>query len=97
MNQDWRKILMFGAFGAAAYLFLSGKRSGGFAAAGVGLAALAAEHPERFEEIWNDMPDYLDRGHRVVNGLQTLIDRIAEHRQTLQSFRGGREEYRASR
>jgi hypothetical protein len=93
---DWKKVLMFGAFGAAAYLMISGKRNAGFAAVGVGLAALAAEHPERFEEIWNQAPDYLERGHRIVNGVQTLLDRIAEHTQTIQSLRGNRQEYRAS-
>ena len=87
--EDWKKVLMFGAFGAAAYLVLSGKRGAGFAAAGVGLAALAAEHPERFEEVWNQVPDYLERGHRVVNSVQTIVDRIAEHRSSLQQLRSG--------
>ncbi len=90
---EWKKYLMFGAFGVAAYLLVSGKRGGGFAAAGVGLAALAAEHPERFEQIWNQAPEYLEKGHRIVNGIQTLLDRIAEHKETLQSIRGGREDY----
>ncbi len=94
---EWKKVLMFGAFGAAAYLLISGKRSAGFAACGIGLAALASEHPERFEEIWNQAPDYLERGHRIVNGIQTLLDRVAEHTHTIQSIRSGREEYRASR
>jgi hypothetical protein len=93
---DWKRVLMFGAFGAATYLMISGKRGAAFAAAGVGLAALAAEHPERFEEFWNQAPDYLERGHRIVNGIQTLLDRIAEHKGTIQSIRGSsRPEYRA--
>jgi len=85
--EDWKKVLMYGAFGAAAYLLISGKRGAGFAAAGVGLAALASDHPERFEEIWNQVPDYLDRGHRVVNGVQTIIDRVAEHKDSLRGLR----------
>ena len=85
--EDWKKVLMYGAFGAAAYLLISGKRGAGFAAAGVGLAALASDHPERFEEIWNQVPDYLDRGHRVVNGVQTIIDRVVEHKDSLRGLR----------
>src|SRR5205807_6398736 len=63
-KHDWKKILMFGAFGAAVYFLLSGRRAAGMASAGVGLAALASDHPEKFEQIWNQAPEYLDRGHR---------------------------------
>ena len=87
MNRDWKKILMFGAFGASAYFLLSGKRAAGMATAGVGLAVLASEHPEKFEQIWNQAPEYLDRGHRIVNGIQSLVERISEHAQNWQQMR----------
>ncbi|HET9743132.1 MAG TPA: hypothetical protein VFQ00_10310 [Terriglobales bacterium] len=88
MNQgDWKKIVMYGAFGAAAYFLLSGKRSVGMATAGVGLAVLAADNPEKFEQIWNQAPEYLERGHRIVNGIQSLVERISEHAQSWQQMR----------
>jgi hypothetical protein len=87
MNTDWKKILMFGAFGAAAYFLLSGKRAAGMASAGVGLAALASEYPDKFEQVWNQAPEYLDRGHRIVNGIQSLVERITEHAQSWQQMR----------
>jgi hypothetical protein len=98
MNRtDWKKVLTWVSLGAAGYLLLSGKRAAGMAAAGIGLAALASEHPEKFEKIWNEAPEYLDRGHRIVNGIQSLLDRIAQHSASLQTMRGGRQEseYRA--
>src|SRR5215813_3082656 len=98
MNQtDWKKILTWVSLGAAGVLLLSGKRAAGMAAAGIGLAALASEHPEKFEKIWNEAPEYLDRGHRIVNGIQSLLERIAQHTATVQTIRGGRQdsEYRA--
>lgn len=85
---DWKKVLMFGAFGAAAYFLLSGKRAAGMASAGIGLAALASDHPEKFEQVWNQAPEYLDRGHRIVNGIQSLVERISEHAQSWQQMRG---------
>src|SRR5438045_8689682 len=88
MSRDWKRILMVGAFGAAAYFLLSGKRAAGMATAGVGLAVLAAEHPEKFEQIWNQAPEYLDRGHRIVNGIQSLVERISEHAQSWKQMRG---------
>jgi hypothetical protein len=85
---DWKKIVMFSAFGAAIYFLVTGKRGAGMATAGVGLAALATEYPEKFEQIWNQAPEYLDRGHRIVNGIQSLVDRISEHAQNWQQMRG---------
>jgi hypothetical protein len=87
MGQDWKKILMFGAFGASVYFLISGKRAAGMASAGVGLAALASEYPEKFEQVWNQAPEYLDRGHRIVNGIQSLVERISEHAQSWQQMR----------
>jgi len=87
MNRDWKKIVMFGAFGASAYFALSGKRAAALASAGVGLAALASEYPDKFEQIWNQAPEYLDRGHRIVNGIQSLVERIGEHAQSWQQMR----------
>jgi hypothetical protein len=87
MKHEWKKILIFGAFGAAAYFLFSGKRAAGLASAGVGVAALASEYPEKFEHVWNQAPEYIDRGHRIVNGIQALVERISEHAQSWQQMR----------
>jgi len=87
MKRDWKRFLIFGAFGAAAYFLLSGKRAAGLASAGVGVAALASEYPEKFEQVWNQAPEYIDRGHRIVNGIQALVERISEHAQSWQQVR----------
>jgi hypothetical protein len=78
IQENWKKALMVGAFAGAAYLLISGRRPAGFALAGIGVAVLAAEHPQRFEEVWNQAPHYLDRGTKVVNQISDLIDKIAE-------------------
>lgn len=90
INDNWKKMLMVGAFAGAAYLLFSGRRPAGFALAGIGMAVLAAEHPERFEEIWNQAPQYLDRGTKVVNQIGDLVDRIAEQGAKFQQMRGHR-------
>src|SRR4051812_23114158 len=88
-SADWKRIAMFGCFGAAVDFLVSGKKAAGMAAAGLGLATLASEHPEKFEQVWNNMPDYLDRGHRIVNGIQTLIERVSESANNVRAMRGG--------
>jgi hypothetical protein len=87
INENWKKMLMVGAFAGAAYLLISGRRPAGFALAGIGLAVLAAEHPERFEEIWNQAPHYIDRGTKVVNQISDLVDKIAEQGSKFQQMR----------
>jgi len=89
INENWKKMLMVGAFAGAAYLLISGRRPAGFALAGIGMAVLAAEHPQRFEEVWNQAPHYLDRGTKVVNQIGELIDKIAEQGSKFQQMRQG--------
>jgi hypothetical protein len=89
INENWKKALMVGAFAGAAYLLISGRRPAGFALAGIGMAVLAAEHPQRFEEVWNQAPHYLDRGTKVVNQISDLIDKVAEQGTKFSQMRRG--------
>ena len=77
---DWKKVLVYGSFAAGAVLFLTGRRSAGIAVAGAGVAALAAEHPEKFEELWKRMPDYVEKSGRLMDGIANFLERLAEHR-----------------
>jgi hypothetical protein len=82
---NWKKTLMYGSFAAGAVLFFTGRRSAGLVATGVGIATLAADNPEKFQELWRRMPDYLDKGVKLVDkGVKlvdmatTFLDRMAE-------------------
>ena len=87
LSENWKKGLMYGSLAGAAVLFLSGRRPASFALAGVGLAVLAAEHPEKFEEVWNNAPEYLDRGTKLVHGLGQFVEKLAEQGQKLQQMK----------
>jgi hypothetical protein len=76
---DWKKVLMYGSFAAGAILILTGRRPAGLAVAGIGLATLASEHPEKFEEIWQHMPEYVEKGSKFVDMAATFLERIGEH------------------
>jgi len=79
-TMDWKKVLAYGSFAAGAVLFLTGRRSAGVVVAGVGVATLAAEHPEKFDELWKRMPEYVDKGGRLMDGIANFLERLAEHR-----------------
>ncbi len=75
---NWKKALIFGSLGVGAYLLITGKRPVGVATATVGLAVLAAEYPERFEQVWSQAPEYLYRGTQIFSGLSRIVERFAE-------------------
>ena len=75
---DWKKGIIYGSFAAGALLFLTGRRPAGLVVAGVGLATLAVEHPERFEELWNRLPEYIDKGSKLVDGAATFLEKLSQ-------------------
>ena len=77
--KHWKRILFASAAGTSAVLFLRGKRSAAFVAAGTGLAALAMEYPAAFAEVRGTLPSMLRTGGIVK--LATQLGRIAmQHR-----------------
>lgn len=62
----WKKALVLGTIGGAALLFMKRRYPAGVLASGVGLALLASEYPEKFEAVRRQLPEYFDRGMRVM-------------------------------
>ena len=76
---NWKRAVVFGSFGAAAFFLITGKRPVGIVLAGVGVAVLAAEYPERFRQAWDRAPEFLERGNQLVTGVSRALDRLAEY------------------
>jgi len=75
---DWKKTLIYGSLAAGAVLFLTGRRPAGLAVAGIGLATFASENPEKFEELWRRMPEYIDKGSKFVDMAATFLERLGQ-------------------
>ncbi len=76
--EAWKKALFLGAMGAAALLLVKKRYPAGVLAAGAGLALLASEYPEKFEWVRRALPDYFDRGMRVMEMAGQAGRRITE-------------------
>ncbi len=74
----WKKALVVGAIGSATVLFLKKKYPAGVLATGVGLAVLAAEYPDKFDKVRRSLPDYFDRGMRVMEMAGRAGKRISD-------------------
>ncbi len=79
--KTWKRAVVFGSLAAGAVLVVTGKRPAGIAAATVGLAILASEYPEKFEQIWEHAPDYVTRGVQIFQTLTQIAERFAQEAQ----------------
>jgi len=74
----WKKAVVAGSVTAATVLFMKKRYPAGVLATGVALAVLAAEYPEKFEQVRRSLPDYFDRGMRVMEMAGRAGQRISD-------------------
>jgi hypothetical protein len=75
---SWKKAVVAGSIGAATIFFLKRRFPAGVLASGVALAIVAAEYPEKFEKVRQSLPDYFDRGMRVMEMAGRAGQRITD-------------------
>jgi hypothetical protein len=75
---NWKRAVIAGSAGAAAILMLKGKRPAGVLAAGVGLAVLASEYPEKFTQIREEIPGYVRQGTKFLDMAMSVGTKIGE-------------------
>jgi hypothetical protein len=76
--ENWKRAVVAGSAGAAAILLLKGKRPAGVLVAGVGLAVLASEYPERFSQIREEIPSYVRQGTRFIDLAMKIGSKIGD-------------------
>jgi hypothetical protein len=76
--ENWKKGLLVGSAAVALIMLLKGNKTAGLIAGGVGLATLAAEYPEKFAEIRENLPDYVERGTTYLDVVSRVGERLAE-------------------
>ncbi len=79
--RTWRKALVIGSLSAGAFMLIKGHRPAGVVLATVGLAVLATEYPDKFEDIWEQAPEYIYRGTQIFSTLSRIAERFAEEAQ----------------
>jgi hypothetical protein len=93
--QGWKRAVIFGSIGAGAMLLVTGRRPAGMAFTAAGLAILASEYPEKFEAVWENAPEYLQKGMQIFSTLQKLGEGFAEEaeRRSVNTWRQVRSQY----
>ena len=76
--EAWKKAVVAGSVGTSAVLFLKKKWPAGVLTAGIALAVLASEYPEKFQDVRESLPGYFDRGMRLLDMTSRVGQRIAQ-------------------
>jgi hypothetical protein len=76
--ENWKVALVGGAAGVGTAMLLKKKWTAGIILAGVGLATLASEYPEKFAEVRRSLPNFIERGNNFLEIATRVGDRLAE-------------------
>lgn len=76
--ENWKRALLAGSAATATIMFLKGNKTAGLVLAGVSLATLASEYPEKFAELRENLPDYIERGTTYLDVVTRVGERLAE-------------------
>ena len=76
--ENWKVALIGGSAGVGTVLFLKKKWTAGIILSGIGLAALASEYPEKFEEVRRRLPDFIERGNSFLEVASRVGGRLGE-------------------
>lgn len=82
--KEWKRAVVAGSLGAGAVLALTGRRGAAVACVGIGVAMLAAEYPDEFDNVCEQAQDYISRGAQVVNLLTRILERFSEPRELVE-------------
>jgi hypothetical protein len=76
--ENWKRAVIVGSAGAATFLLLKGRRPAAVLAGGIGLAMLASEYPDEFEQIREGLPSYVRQGTRFLDLAMKIGSKIEE-------------------
>lgn len=79
---NWKHALIAGGVGVGALLLLRGKRPAGLVCAGIGLATLASEYPEKFRDIRKNFHEYAEQGATLLDVASKVGERISDMSET---------------
>ncbi|HXX28265.1 MAG TPA: hypothetical protein VEI99_07350 [Terriglobales bacterium] len=76
--ENWKRALVGTSAGAAVLMLAKGKTTAGVILAGVSLSILASEYPDRFAELRDRLPEYMERGSVFLDLVLRAGARLAE-------------------
>jgi len=76
--ENWKRALIAGSAGLGTIMLLQRRKTAGLVLTGISLAVLASEYPEKFAEIRDRMPEYVEKGTQYLEVVSRVGERLAE-------------------
>lgn len=76
--ENWKRAVIAGSAGLGTIMLLQRKKTAGIVLAGISLAVLASEYPEKFQDIREHMPEYVERGTQFIDVVSRVGERLAD-------------------
>ncbi len=76
--ENWKRALIAGSAAAGMFMFVKRQKTAGMLCAGISLATLASEYPEKFAEVRENLRDYIEQGEKFMEIAARVGERIAE-------------------
>ena len=77
-NVPWTRSLAAGTLITSAILLVLGRRKAAIAVAAAGGAVALLEDPDGVRKFWNDIPDYVKSGQKMLGRFEGLVEQVAE-------------------
>jgi hypothetical protein len=84
-DKNWVRTVAAGSLVTGAVLLASGKRKAGLAVAAAGTVFALLEDPEGVKKVWNNIPDYLDSGHRMLSRFEKFVGELTAQGEKLRT------------
>ena len=82
----WTRSLAAGTLLASAVLLILGRRKAALAVAAAGGAVALIEDPDSVRRFWNDIPEYVKAGQRLLARVEGLVEQAAEQGERLKDL-----------
>ena len=76
--ENWKVALVGGAAGVGTTMLLKKQWTAGIILAGIGIATIASEYPEKFADLRRSLPDFIERGNNFLEVATRVGDRLAQ-------------------
>jgi hypothetical protein len=79
----WTRSLAAGTLLTSAILLVLGRRKAALAVAAAGGAVALIEDPDGVRKFWNEIPNYVQAGQRMLARFEGVIEQVAEQGESL--------------
>ena len=84
-DKNWVRTVAAGSLVTGAVLLATGKRKAGLAVAAAGTVFALLEDPAGVKNAWDNLPDYLEKGHGLLGRFEHFVGELSSQGEKLRT------------